>query len=255
MDIHVLGVGGAADPDYPNAAIAVAADGYRLLIDCGHSVPPVLWRKMPDADAVDAIALTGATPDRAFGVAPLLLRWAEDGRRKPLDLAVAAADAARIDGLLEAAGLAPQRGLPYAVRRLDLGAERRLGPFGVATAPPAGGAAAGLTVGLEWGGTRCVYGAILPATPEALTLVQDCRLAFHACDGGDGAELDAVARLAEERRIAAVRLLRVRRGRREAVAALAAAHPRLSLALPGQLVRLQGAGRPRPMVERTADDR
>ncbi len=228
-----MGVGDAADPDHSNTAIAAAAAGYRVLVDCGHSVPPVLWRKMPAPDAVDAIILTAPQPDRCFGLVPILLRWAEDGRRKPVDLAVPAAAADVPAGMLAAGGVPEGRGLPFPLRLHDLAALPRLGPFALAATP--GGA-----VGLEWGGRRCVYGTSGTPGPAMTTLAAGCDLLFHACNGGRDAadELEALSAFAVERQIAAVRLVRVHCDRHDAVAALAARHPRLSLALPGQLIRL-----------------
>ena len=51
LRIDVLGVGEAFDPNYANSSVVVTADEYRLLIDCGATVPGLVMGKYPDPDA------------------------------------------------------------------------------------------------------------------------------------------------------------------------------------------------------------
>lgn len=55
-----------------------------ILLDCGYSVPPYVWRAEPDANAIDALYLSHAHADHYFGVPGLLGRMWEEGRTKPL---------------------------------------------------------------------------------------------------------------------------------------------------------------------------
>ena len=86
MRIDVLGVGEAFDPYYANSSVVVTADGYRILIDCGATVPGLVMAKFPDPDAIDAIYFTHMHPDHIFGLVPVMLNWRDDGRSKPLHI-------------------------------------------------------------------------------------------------------------------------------------------------------------------------
>lgn len=86
MRIDVLGVGEAFDPHFENSSVVVTADGYRLLIDCGATVPGLVMGKYSDPDAIDAIYFTHIHPDHVFGLVPVMLNWRDDGRSKPLNI-------------------------------------------------------------------------------------------------------------------------------------------------------------------------
>src|ERR1700710_1201468 len=83
MRLTLLGVGEAFAPA-PNSAALVEASGFELLIDCGHAVPPALWRARPDLDAVDAVYLTHHHADHVLGLVPVIERWAVEGRTRAL---------------------------------------------------------------------------------------------------------------------------------------------------------------------------
>jgi ribonuclease BN (tRNA processing enzyme) len=84
LRIDVLGVGEAFDPNLENSSVVVSAAGFRLLIDCGATVPGQLIGKFPDPDIIDAIYFTHMHPDHVFGLVPVMLNWRDDGRSKPL---------------------------------------------------------------------------------------------------------------------------------------------------------------------------
>jgi ribonuclease BN (tRNA processing enzyme) len=78
-----LGTGEAFDAETPNTAVLCRL-GATFLVDCGLTVPPHLWRTLPDPDALDAIYLTHFHADHTFGVPSALFRLREDGRRRAL---------------------------------------------------------------------------------------------------------------------------------------------------------------------------
>ena len=86
MKIVFLGVGEAFDENYPNNSHLILSEKTNLLLDCGYSTPPQLWRYNPDKDFLDVIYISHCHADHYFGLPAVLLRMWEDGRRKPLTL-------------------------------------------------------------------------------------------------------------------------------------------------------------------------
>ncbi len=54
MKVIFLGVGEACDERVPNNSHLILSDT-KLLLDCGYSAPPQLWKYNPDASFLDAI--------------------------------------------------------------------------------------------------------------------------------------------------------------------------------------------------------
>lgn len=84
MKVTVLGCGEAFDERYVNTSLLAEAAGCTILMDCGYSVPPQLWKRVPDQSAIDLIYLSHAHADHYFGVPAVLGRMWEEGRTKPL---------------------------------------------------------------------------------------------------------------------------------------------------------------------------
>lgn len=244
MDILVLGVGEAADPDFCNASVVVGAGGFRLLIDCGHSVPTALWRALPEPDAIDAVYLTHPHPDHMFGLVPVLIEWTDRGRRAPLTIVVGPDVRAQLGLLFAAAGLDPYRSLSYPLRWLGLEEAGRIGPFEAAFAPTLH-AAPNHAIRLDAGGRRFAYSGDGRPTPESVALFRGADLLFHECytlhpEPGQfhHADLATVERVARESEAETVRLHHLRKDQRAAVAAAVAGHPRIALAEPGERITL-----------------
>ena len=78
MQVTVLGVGEAFDPTYPNTSVLVEAAGFALLVDCGHSVPPSLWRLAPEPDRVGDHSLVAHIDSRTLRILVVrTLHWRE----------------------------------------------------------------------------------------------------------------------------------------------------------------------------------
>ncbi|WP_020409129.1 MBL fold metallo-hydrolase [Hahella ganghwensis] len=56
-----------------------------ILIDCGYQVPPRLWQA-GHHEEIELILLTHFHADHAFGVVPLLVRYLEEKRTRPLHI-------------------------------------------------------------------------------------------------------------------------------------------------------------------------
>lgn len=107
MEVVILGCGEAFDADLPNTSLLVNANT-RLLLDCGFSAAPQLWRAASEPDALDAIYISHGHADHYFGVPAVLTRMWEEGRTKPLVIVSQSYVLEQLPGVLEAA----YRGLP-----------------------------------------------------------------------------------------------------------------------------------------------
>ncbi len=85
MKVTFLGVGEAVDENYGNTSILIEGEK-NILLDCGFTVPPALWKYNSDPDFLDAIFISHQHADHSFGITPILLRMWEDKRTKPLAL-------------------------------------------------------------------------------------------------------------------------------------------------------------------------
>ena len=84
MKVIFLGVGEAFDKNYPNNSSLVLSEKTNLLLDCGFTVPPQLWKFNLDKDFIDAIYISHQHADHYFGLPALLMRMWEGGRVKPI---------------------------------------------------------------------------------------------------------------------------------------------------------------------------
>lgn len=85
MKIRVLGCGEAFDDRYVNTSLLLEAE-CNVLLDCGYSVPPQLWKTVRDPAAIDLIYVSHAHADHYFGLPAVLGRMWDEGRTKPLVL-------------------------------------------------------------------------------------------------------------------------------------------------------------------------
>ena len=88
MEIVFLGVGEAFDENYPNNSHLVATEKTKLLLDCGLTAAPQVWKLNPDQSFLDAIYITHWHADHYFGLPGLLLRmWeGENSRTRPITI-------------------------------------------------------------------------------------------------------------------------------------------------------------------------
>ena len=84
MEAIVLGCGEAFDNDLFNTSILLRTSSATMLLDCGYSIPPRVWRTVADPDAIDLLYVSHPHADHFFGVPALLGRMWEDGRTRKL---------------------------------------------------------------------------------------------------------------------------------------------------------------------------
>lgn len=202
MQIVVLGVGEASDPTQSNASVVVAGGDYRLLIDCGHSVPPALWRRFADPHSIDALMLTHHHPDHCFGLVPWLISLADDGRRRPLDIVTTAWGIDHLKKLCEIGMVPHDSGSPFPIIWRDAATVERIGPFALARARTSH-SVVNHAIRLEANGMRFVYSGDGRPTTESRALFADADLLLHECYMADDApEMEHHADLATVRGVA-----------------------------------------------------
>lgn len=88
MRVKFIGVGEAFDENYANTSLLVRTEREgkqaAVLMDCGFTAPPGVWRDCPDPDDIDAVWISHFHGDHFFGLPALLTRYWETKRAKPL---------------------------------------------------------------------------------------------------------------------------------------------------------------------------
>lgn len=83
--LSVLGCGEAFDHELGNTSFFLETPSQSCLFDCGYLIPRVLWSRGL-ADKIDTIFVTHFHADHFLGIVPLIARFWEDKRLKPLNI-------------------------------------------------------------------------------------------------------------------------------------------------------------------------
>lgn len=86
MKVVFLGVGEAFDENTPNNSHLIVTDKTNLLLDCGLTAAPQVWKYNFDPNLLDAVYISHWHADHYFGLPGLLLRMWEGGRTSPLTI-------------------------------------------------------------------------------------------------------------------------------------------------------------------------
>lgn len=86
MKIIFLGVGEAFDENLPNNSHLIVTEKTKLLLDCGMTAAPQVWKFNPDPNLLDAVNISHWHADHYFGLPGLLLRMWEGGRTRPVTI-------------------------------------------------------------------------------------------------------------------------------------------------------------------------
>ena len=116
MKVEFVGVGEAFDETLTNNSQILQWGDTRLLIDCGYSVPPALWKMHPDPEYLTAIYISHRHADHYFGLPSVLVRMAEDERRNALTVFCAEGTKQTLLEMIDYAYHAILPRIPYEVR-------------------------------------------------------------------------------------------------------------------------------------------
>jgi ribonuclease Z len=84
--VIVIGSGEAfSSADGNTSYLLIGGNCPGVLFDCGYQIPERLWKAKLDS-SVDMVFLTHLHADHVFGIVPLICRYLEDQRRKPLTI-------------------------------------------------------------------------------------------------------------------------------------------------------------------------
>ena len=119
MKLVFLGVGEAGDENYPNNSSLILSDT-NLLLDCGFSIPPQLWRYNADQDFLDAIYISHFHADHYFGLPVLLIRMLEEKRTKPLSIICQKGTTDQLRNIIELGYRGCQRHFPFKVNYMEV---------------------------------------------------------------------------------------------------------------------------------------
>ena len=86
MKVIFLGVGEAFDKDIPNNSHLIETDKTKILLDCGLTAAPQMWKFNEDPSFLDAIYISHWHADHYFGLPGLLLRTWEKERTRPITI-------------------------------------------------------------------------------------------------------------------------------------------------------------------------
>ncbi len=86
MKATIVGCGEAFDDRLPNTSVLLETAGKTVLCDCGYSVPPHVWLRVADPNAIDIVYISHPHADHYFGLPALLGRMWEEQREKPLTI-------------------------------------------------------------------------------------------------------------------------------------------------------------------------
>jgi ribonuclease Z len=81
----ILGTGEAFDTGLGNQSTLLLSRTANILFDCGYQIPERLWLQKEYRE-VDAAIFSHLHADHCFGIVPLLMRFWEEGRRKPFSI-------------------------------------------------------------------------------------------------------------------------------------------------------------------------
>lgn len=245
MQLYILGSGSASDPTLPNSSIVATCDDTRIMIDCGYSVAREAIATFRDPDAVDALVFTHHHPDHCYGFVPTMIAWSDAGRRKPL--AIVTTDWGRRQLMeLQRLGLGSgwQPGFDYEWHRAP--EPLALGPARLRFAPT-DHTVPNFAVRIESGGAALAYSGDGRPTAQSRALFAGADLLLHECytlaplpEEAGHCSFDTCRAMLESLPLGGMMLYHIREDQRPAVAAAAAAVPRMAVAATGSTIGLPG---------------
>jgi len=119
MKIIFLGVGEAFDENIPNNSHLIITEKTKLLLDCGMTATPQVWKFNPSQNFLDAVYISHWHADHYFGLPGLLLRMWEGERERPLTIISRKGFKEQFDKLMDLAYLGFREKFKYEINILE----------------------------------------------------------------------------------------------------------------------------------------
>jgi ribonuclease BN (tRNA processing enzyme) len=126
MKIKFLGVGEAFDADQPNNSHLLKTGKTKLLLDCGLTAAPQMWKYNQDPGFLDAIYISHWHADHYFGLPGLLLRVWEKERTRPLAIISKKGFKEQFDKLMDLAYLGFRDKFKYEIKIVEVEEEKEI---------------------------------------------------------------------------------------------------------------------------------
>ncbi len=123
MKIIFLGVGEAFDENVPNNSHLIITDKTKLLLDCGLTAAPQVWKFEPDQSFLDGVYISHWHADHYFGLPGLLLRmWegGEGGRTRPFTIISRKGFKEQFDKLMDLSYLGFREKFKYEIKIIEV---------------------------------------------------------------------------------------------------------------------------------------
>lgn len=216
MRATILGCGEAFDERLPNTCILVESGGTKLLLDCGYSAPPEVWKAVADPAAIDAIYISHGHADHYFGMPALLGRMWEERRTKPLTVFSQAYVLEYLPQALELGykGLPAKYKFPIEYRAVEPGRTEQFEGLALDFAATRH-AAPNLAVRIKAGGRALCYSGDGMFTDESRALFRGSAVVIHEAysfePGPVHADIEALTWLARDEEVERLAFVHVQR--------------------------------------------
>lgn len=180
MKIEFVGVGEAFDETLPNNSQVLEWNEYRLLVDCGYAVPHALWKRHPDPEYLDAVYISHPHADHYFGLPSYLIRLAEDGRKRKIEVFCPSGVKTTISEMIECGyrGILSKIPLTLTIREVKLGEPLELAGGRVEFAQSAH-PVRNYAIAVSHGAGKYAYSGDGNYTPETFDLYRNAKLLAH----------------------------------------------------------------------------
>lgn len=239
----VLGCGEAFDDRLPNTSLLVRTEAANMLLDCGFSAAPEVWKHASDPNEIDLIYISHAHADHYFGLPGLLGRMWEEGRTKALTILTQKYAWDAIEQVLTLGYRSLRSRYKFALRFEEAQDNYQFGDaqFRFASTKHS---ASNLAVRVEAGGRSLCYSGDGATTSESRSLFRGADLLVHEAFSFDVSEVHATVgevmeAAADAYRVALVHInRRVRRERSRLFEALFTSPVRCLVPEPGDVISL-----------------
>lgn len=180
MQLDVLGCGDAYDKKNTNASLLVVNNTFKLLIDCGPTVPQALFQRNLDKEDLQAIYFTHTHPDHCLGLTTLL-NWMDSMQRTTTLTIIGPSEQVHILKKLANFASWPKIELLFSIDWQTCEQLNAIGPWKAKTVETAH-AVTNFSLCLEDGMSRLFYSGDGMLTPQGQILAENSDIVFVECE-------------------------------------------------------------------------